>query len=153
MKKILIILSLIISGLTVTNKANAGLYDWRYFEPATGCVIAGGLGYVTESNAKNKMKTAAIYCAATAVVVGITYSHYDTKYGAEFEKQKTFLDNKIKNYEQLERQNKSGVPKDPHFHIIQEELPAIKGPNGIGIGKRIKNTLILKDAILDRVGE
>lgn len=148
MKKILLILSLLVSNISF-----AGLYDWRYFEPATGCVVAGGVGYITQSNPDNKMKTAAIYCVAAAAVIGVAYSHYDTKYGAEFEKQKTFLDNKLKNYDQLERQNLGGQPKDPHFHIIQQELPAIKGPNGEGIGTRIKNTLILKDAIKDRVGE
>lgn len=147
MKKIIVLVFLLISNIS-----NAGLYDWRYFEPAAGCVIAGGLGYLTESNSNDKMKTGAIYCAAAAAIVGVAYSHYDTKYGAEFSKRKDFLDNKIKRYEALENQNKMGGLKDPHFKTVQEVIPAVVGPNGEGTGKRVRAKLVPTDAVHDRIG-
>lgn len=142
MKKILLALI-----LSFSFTAKAGLMDSRYFEPVAGCLVGGGIGYLS-SDSQDAMKNAAIYCGIAAVVAGVVGYHYDSKYGKEFLPRENFLDNQERRYDMLEKQKNS---KSEHrfFKRQREVLPAKILPNGQGIGPRIKERLILEDDNID----
>lgn len=121
--------------------------DSRYFEPVAGCVAGGAVGYATSSS-ENAMKNAAIFCVIVGGVATFINYHYDTKYGKEFHAREAHLDNTLRRYEMLEKQNIE--KKEDHlFRRQQEILPPRVLPNGQGIGPRIKEKLILNDDGID----
>lgn len=146
MKYIVLFLILINS---YSQKANAGLFDWEYFEPAAGCVAAGALGYVSASEG-NEMKNAAIYCAVVGGVLFVINSHYENKYGDEFIPQETYKMERLQSFDLLERQNKSQA-NDLYFKRHQRLVPPKIDSKGQGHGPRIHETLKL-DSKEDMVG-
>lgn len=146
MKKIFLLCTILLSGVNV---ANAGLYDSKFFEPVAGCLIAGGIGYAAGGD--NAMRNGAIFCAATGAIIGVVNYHYHTKYGAEFRDEIEFLDNRLIQYNLMDKQSKE--KKDSlYFQRTQEVVPPRLLENGQGIGARVRDRLILIDS-KDRVGE
>lgn len=130
-------------------KANAGIFEWEYFEPTAGCAIGAAVGYSTGTEGE-EMKNAAIYCAVAGTVGFLIKGHYESKYGAEFENQELFLKDQIKKYNLLEQQ-KNEKKESLYFRKVRQVIPPRLLPNGQGIGPRIKERLQLKD-FNDRVG-
>lgn len=144
-----IFLSLILILGVHSKSAEAGLFEWEYFEPTAACVGAGAIGYSTASKG-NEMKTAAIFCAVAGVAGLVIKSHYEYKFGEEFEPQERFLEDQIKKYNLLEQQ-KDEKKESLYFKRVRQILPPKVLPNGQGIGPRVKERLQLKE-FGDRIG-
>lgn len=121
----------------------AGFMDSRYFEPTVGCLAAGAIGY-TSADSEKAMTQGAIFCAVGATVMALVNYHYDQKYGSEFAGRHAFMDNTLRRYEMLDKENVN-QKEDMYFQRKQEILPPKILPNGQGIGVRVKERLILKD--------
>lgn len=117
--------------------------DSRYFEPTMGCLVGGAAGYVTADSEK-AMSQGAIFCAVGATVMALVNYHYDQKFGSEFADRHAFMDNTLRRYEMLEKENVA-QKEDLYFQRRQEIMPPKILPNGQGIGPRVKERLILKD--------
>lgn len=141
------IMTIIICSILSTNSF-AGLFDWEYFEPAAGCAVGAGVGMI-----KGDTKDALIFCAVGAGVGLLINSHYQSKYGKEFQGKIEYLDQKLEKYNLLEDQQKYGVKNSSdNFFREVEVIPAEKDAKGQGVGVRVKETIRLVDPT-DRLGK
>jgi len=132
--------------------SNAGFYEWEYFEPTAGCLIAGGVAYSSAKKGE-EMKSGAVACAVAGIIIWGINEHYDKKYGDQFLGEEDYLEAKINKYNMLEHQsdnkkNNSSI----HFKRVQQVLPPSIDKKGQGVGPRVKEKLILIDDSM-RIGE
>lgn len=147
MKKLLVILFI----LSSTTAQAAGLFDWRYFEPAAGCLVAGGVSYAG-SDADSRMKNAAISCAIGAGIGFLINSHYQSKYGQEFEARKEHYQERLQRFKMLEKQAFQKEDPGAPYSIRRRVIPATRTGNGDLILPSVQETIIIKDSN-DRVGQ
>lgn len=146
-----ILLALIIPLININN-AKAGLYDWEYLEPATGCLIAGGVSYLS-SDDESAMKNGAIACGVAGLIVWGIGQHYNGKYGDQFLEEQDYLKSKLNKYNMLESQSdKKKESSSVHFRRVQQILPPSIDKKGQGVGPRVREKLILIDDSM-RIGE
>lgn len=145
-----ILLSLFLS-ISFSKTANAGLYDYEYFEPIAGCLVVGGAMYASAEQ-DEAMKNGAIGCLAAGIVLWGINEHYDSKYGDQFLGEEDHLEAKITKYNMMENQSNTKKSSSLHFRRVQRVIPPSIDKKGQGIGPRVKEKLILIDDTM-RIGE
>lgn len=141
MKKIIMTLTLSL-GLIFSPTAQAGITDSGWFEPTILCVAGGAAGYGSASKG-NEVNTAAIGCAAGALIGWLINSHYRSKYSNVYEQEIQDLRKSQREMEIMQAQKASRGEDDMYSIKIQEVVPGKKLPDGSVLAPTIRDRLVV----------